>query len=417
MAATSLNRATLVRLPHRAVGERAFSEQAVLSVLEPSASGRAARWSATSLDAMPAARRVVLLLDARDVTLLALALPPLPARRLAQALPNLVEDVLLQDPQACALALGPAVDAGRQLVAVTDRAWLAHAVATFEQRGMRIVAVWPGQLTLPARPGRWSIDSIGEALVVRTGPVSGFGWTLADSDVDADASIAAALDAALAETGKPEGIDACDSDAQWRASLDRAASGLGVVVSSAEAIVPIPAPVDFLGALGQRAAGRWVARIDWRAWRVPGWTLAACVLAMLLGLNLDWALKARENAGLRARMESTFRAAFPDTQVVVDPVLQMQRRLSDLRQGAGRSGPSDFLPLLARLADTLGEEGADALTGIEYREGRLKARPQSGAFDAPTRREALRAAGRQRGLSIDFEGAAGATVLVVRAQP
>jgi general secretion pathway protein L len=415
MAATSLNRTTLVRLPPRAVGERAVSEQAVLSVLETSGPG--ARWSTTSLDAMPATRRVALVLDARDVTLLALSLPPLPARKLAQALPNIVEDVLLQDPQACAMAIGPETEDGRRLVAVTDRSWLAQVVEIFEQRGMRVVAIWPGQLMLALRPERWSVDVIAGALVVRTGAIGGFGWTLGDTDADAEAAIAAAMEAALAESAKPQGIDAPESDAPWRVSLGRAAAGQGLNVTSAEAGEPTPAPVDLLEGLGQRAAGRWAARVDWRAWRVPAWTLAACVVVALTGLNLDWALKAREHANLRARLESTFRVAFPDAQVVIDPVLQMQRRVSDLRQGAGRSGPSDFLPLLGRLADTLGDEGADALIGLEYREGRLRARTQAGAFDGPARREALRLAGRQRGLSIEFESAAGATVLVVKAQP
>ena len=414
MAATLLNRTTLVRLPHRAAGERAFSEHPLLDIQTPATAARPAQWSATSLEAMPATRRVVLLLDPRDVTLLALKLPPLPARRLVQAVPNLIEDLLLQDPQACAVAPGADAGEGRRLVAVSDKAWLERVVNAFERRGMRVDAVWPEQLTLAWRPGAWSVDLSDERLVLRTGPVSGFGWTLSGSEAEREAAIAAALEVALADAARPECIALCGSiDPVGRSLLEAAAArvGLPLVEGASETS---PAPVDLLAGLGSNARSRWAGRIDWRAWRIPAWTLSACVMAWLVGLNLDWAAMARERAALRNRMESTFRQAFPGTQAVVDPLLQMQRRVDELRQGAGRSGPADFLPLLARFSDALGAEGADALIGLDYREGRLRARIKAGLLEDPARQETLRAACLQRGLAIEFAVDAGVTAVIVR---
>jgi hypothetical protein len=116
-------------------------------------------------------------------------------------------------------------------------------------------------------------------------------------------------------------------------------------------------------------------------------------------------------------METVFRETFPAAQVVIDPVLQMQRQVADLRLGAGRSGPADFLPLLVRFSEALGPGMRDGFASIDYRDGRLKARPLgAGGLDEPAR-EALRAAGRQRGLKIDFEGEAASTTIVVGPQP
>ena len=413
MAATLLNRATFVRVPPRAVGERAFVTDPVLAVRVPGASEA---WAATSLEAMPDARAVVLLLDARDVSLLALKLPPLSGRRLAQAVPNLLEDVLLQDPQTCAIVPGPGLGDGERVVAVTDRAWLAFVVGAIERRGLRVAAVWPGQLALPLAEGRWSAVLAGDGLALRTGPVSGFGWALPAGAADAGDALDGALDAALSAAPRPAGIDLLEADAHRRETFDRAAGRHGLTVAAAGAFSPEASPIDLLDGLGAGRRTRWAQRIDWRAWRIPAWTAAACLLAFLVGLNLHWASMTRERAALRARMEATFRDTFPGATVVVDPVLQMQRQLSDLRLGAGRSGPSDFLPLLARFADALGEDGVDALAALEYRDGRLRARPKAGALEDPARREALRAACRQRGLSVEFEGEAGATTLVVGVQ-
>ena len=58
-------------------------------------------------DMVAAARRVVLLLAAADVTLLHVPVPPLSNARLKAALPALVEDQVLGDPADCVLALAP----------------------------------------------------------------------------------------------------------------------------------------------------------------------------------------------------------------------------------------------------------------------------------------------------------------------
>jgi general secretion pathway protein L len=74
--------------------------------------GVIARSGETRLSSLAAtmadADRVVLLLAAADVTLLAIRTPPLSPARLKRALPNLVEEHLLDDPENCAIVTGTA---------------------------------------------------------------------------------------------------------------------------------------------------------------------------------------------------------------------------------------------------------------------------------------------------------------------
>ena len=308
--------------------------------------------------------------------------------------------------------LGPALPDGRRLVAVIDRGWLEFAVGAFERRGVRVTAAWPSQLALPLRPDHWSIACVHGGLAVRTGEAEGFGWS-ASEDADARVeALAAAVDAAAHSADRAEGVDVFADAPQWRDCVERAAQRTGLPMQFGALPVPQPSSVDLLSARQGTAGGRWVAGIDWRAWRIPAAIAAACVAVFLAGLNLHWASLSRERAGLRAQMEQEFRDTFPSTQVVVDPLLQMQRQVAALRLSTGQSGPDDFLPMLARFAEALGPRAADGVASIDYREGRLRVRLREGFLDGPSAADGLQAACRQRGLKLDLDPQQASTVLV-----
>jgi len=431
MAAQVLKRGqAIVWVPPRSVGERQFASAPVLLAMLPAAvseqvggaasaaghpvtvfgSASGARFVRVSLDALPALKQVTLVFDARDVNLLRVALPPLSAARAQQALPNLAEDLLLQDAQTCAFAIGPREnDAQLRLVAAIDRTWLEFVVGAFERRGIRVQAAWPAQLALPLGAGQLALACLHDGLALRTQPHDGIGWSAGgDAEARADA-IACALDAAGADapaSAIPDArrrVSVFVEDGSWQAPVLKAAARAGVDVDLRALAFPVAAPVDLLSARSGSAARRWLADVDWRAWRVPAAAAAACVVVALLGLNLHWALLSKESDRLRASIEQRYRDAFPGTQVVVDPMLQMQRQVSSLRARAGQSGPDDFVPLLARFSQALGGQAIDALASVEFREGRLRVRFQPGFFEARNARDGLAHAGQQLGLSVRFD--------------
>ena len=99
-------------------------------------------------EAIQQSQRVVLLFSASDVTVMRVAVPPLPLHRLRQALPALVEDRIIGDPAECVLAAGPADD-GLRRVAAIDRIWLVHWVMRMRRLGARRLSALPLQLCLP----------------------------------------------------------------------------------------------------------------------------------------------------------------------------------------------------------------------------------------------------------------------------
>ena len=402
MAAAPLKRGqAVVFLPPRSEGERAFGTEARLVALRPAEEG-GVRLERVSLDGLQGTSQVSLVFDPRDVTLLTPQVPALSGARLAQALPNVVEDALLQDAAACAFVAGPPLDEGRRLVAVIDRGWLEFTVGALERRGVRVRHAWPAQLALPLSEGRWSLGCLQGGLALRWGEHEGMGWTAGEDRDFRTEAIVALLETAMAGGARPQGVDAWIDDPGWRVSVERACQRLGLPVEVAALQAPQAAPVDLLA--GRAAAGRrFIASFDPRAWRLPLALAGACVVVALAGLNLHWSQLAREKDQLRRSLESTFRAAFPSAQVVVDPVLQMTRQVSALRAGSGQSGPEDFVPLMARFAQALGGLGADAVAAVEFREGRLKVRFQAQRVDGRAARDQLRDACARAGLLLQFD--------------
>lgn len=412
MAATILKRSAVIWVPPRSVGERALASDKTLVLTLPPESDGVPRSARTSLEALPALRAVTLLFDARDVTLLPVNMPPLSGTRLARALPNLVEDSLLQEAQACALALGPRLPDGRRLLAVIDRNWLEFVIGAFERRGVRVAAAWPAQLALPLAPGGWTVACVNGGLAVRTGEAEGFGWSAAGDATARVEALSCALDAA-AQTGAPaDAVQVHADTVDWQASVQQLAARGGMPLRFGPLPLPDAAPVDLLSARQGSAGSRWLAGIDWRAWRLPAAIAAACLVAWLAGLNLHWGSLSRERAALRAEMEQVFRDAFPSAQVVVDPLLQMRRQVGELRLATGQSGPGDFLPLMAAFSEALGPRAVDGVAAIEYRDGRLRIRLREGFLDGPSATDNLRAACRQRGLALEPDPQQPSTVVV-----
>ncbi len=430
MAAQVLKRGqAVVWVPPRSVGERQFAGAPVLLAMLPAAvseqvggaasaaghpvtvfgSASNARYVRVSLDALPALKQVTLVFDARDVNLMRVTVPPLSAARLQQALPNLVEDLLLQDAQSCAYAIGPREnDTQQRLVAAIDRAWLEFVVGAFERRGTRVQSAWPAQLALPIGNGQAALACLHDGLALRTDTNDGIGWSAgADADARIEAIVCAldAIGAAAppAGTGSRRRIAVFVEDGSWQTPVLKAASRAGIDADVRALAFPVTAPIDLLSARSGTAARRWLADIDWRAWRLPAGAAAASVVVALIGLNLHWALLAKESDRLRDAIEQRYRDAFPGTQVIVDPMLQMQRQVASLRARAGQSGPDDFVPLLARFSQALGTQAIDAMAAVEFREGRLRVRFQPGFFEARAARDALVGAGQQLGLSVRFD--------------
>ena len=410
MAAAALKHTTIWIAP-RSVGERSLVNDPVLQVRLGGRAGQSTALQRCSLEALPPMRSAVLVFDARDVALMRVKVPPLSGARLLRALPNILEDQLLQDPQAGSFVPGPAQGDGERLVAVIDRSWFEFVIGALERRGVRVLAAWPGQLAQPIEPGSWSLSCLNQSLALRLSPTEGLGWFAGADSAERTEALSALFETAVSLMPKPALLQVRIDDPAWQPCIEEAARQAGLAVDFHELAPDFACPIDLLAARQGSAGRRWLAGVDWRAWRLPALLAGATAAVAVIGLNLHWAQLARERMELRQSMEAGFRQAFPKAQVVVDPLLQMRRQTAELRLRAGQDGPEDFLPLLLRFTQLMGPGAADALAALDYRDGRLKVRWRAGALD-PARRESLRLACQRAGLRLEFEGDTQALVSV-----
>ena len=120
--------------------------------------------------------------------------------------------------------------------------------------------------------------------------------------------------------------------------------------------------------------------------RVPraAWALVAAIAILQLAFDgaRTWSLS-RERAALAARAEVVFRQAFPEAKAVVDPRLQMERNLAELRRSRGLASGDDFLARLTQAA----RASHGPVRAIDYANGRIELKAGgSGASLAEARR-------------------------------
>lgn len=335
-------------------------------------------------DLVAASRKVVLLLAAADVTLLRVAVPPLSGSRLKAAIPNLVEEQLLGDPDDCVFALGPVQPgSSERTVAVVQRAWLDVLVKALVQQGARAVSALPAQLCLPLAPGGVSAllanDEGGIELTLRTGQYEGIGLALpaqpegalqvlralageAPVTLYVPAAQRAHYESLLAAVPAPAPGIALEED-HW---AHRIAAGKAV-------------QLDLAAGLGAASGARARA---WKQWRWPLRLALLAVLVNIVGLNVEWLRMKREAEALRLSMVQIFRGAYPNEKVVLDPAAQLRSNLARARVGGGEMAGDDFTALAAAFGEALGAlPRRDVVAGLDYRERALVVRLKPNSVD------------------------------------
>jgi general secretion pathway protein L len=323
-------------------------------------------------DVVAAHRRVVLLLAAADVSLLAVQAPPLTGARLKAALPALVEEHILGDPADAVLVSGPAQPDGKRPVAVVQRDWLEPIVRTLLAQGARSIAALPAQLCLPLQPGSVTA-SIGHGeLALRHAQYQGIGLAL-------DGPAATALQTVRALAGEAPLVLYVPHEQLGEYQALALEAGPGIALEADDWAPWIAgarsAPLDLAPGLG--AAG--APQRDWRRWRWPLRLALLAVLVNLAGLNIEWLRLKHEADAIRRQMVTTFRSAYP-REPAIDPVAQMRQNIARAKANAGELSPDEFTWLAAAVGEAARSlPRPPGIASMEYRERglSLKVKPET----------------------------------------
>lgn len=397
-------------------------------------SGRTQRVGRSALALLPRASSTVLMVAARDLLMMPATLPPLRGPRLRQALPNIVEDQLIQDPQTCHIAVDPQpLAGGRQLLAIIDRGWFRFFSEAFSTAGHRSLRAVPVTRCLPQAV---ALDTPAEVVetVNAAEPVMAGSASVATSlpgvapvvapDVAAGVPMVAAVLGAVVQTAPALLLDSAIENGVPRVELAIArgvqGEGLAVPANAVNATLGAlagAAPVSLYmltevpgnePSLATNSPARLAAHIPGASplpferlarralecrfdlcqfefasqpWRLDRATLrrlrlpvllAVCSLVIaIVGVNVQWVMLTRQRDAINTQMTELLLNTFPKTTVVLDAPDQMSRQLQQLRVAAGELSPGDFLSLADGLARSLPPVPVNGIAALDYHDRRL----------------------------------------------
>lgn len=296
-------------------------------------------------------------------TLLTRAMIPTRSRsRILQALPFALEDQLLDEPENLHFAYVREAD-GSLAVGVTQRSRVNVWLEILKGAGVRMASLTPGVLALPLEPQTWSAAFVDSELWIRSGEHAGF-VSIAASD--APPLLAAALKEATERGAAPVRLALYDAPAtldpqQWSTALQ-----LPVTAETGDFWQHARRPA--LNLLHSDVGPTTHLQQVLRPLRPAAIMLALWVVAML-GLDVaEWIQLRRDHNAYLAEMRDIYQRSFGSPAQF--PYEQMQKGIDALQARTG--GPTDLLPLLARVAPALQAQHERAkLQGIKYTERSL----------------------------------------------
>ena len=314
-------------------------------------------------------RQVIVLTPASDVLLARAAVPNVGRQRLAQAIPYALEDQLGSEVEDLHFALGRQADQAIA-VAVVARGKMDAWLGTLRDAGFEPDQLIPAALALPYEEGTWTVLREAAGAIVRSGVQAGFA---ADHD-----NLETLLSLAIAEAGDaaPERLHILDTPGAPALHADTWPQSLGVAVNreaSAEDAVTLLAR-NFNEDLAINLLQGGYSRREqleklWRPWQ-PAAALLALWLLVYVGTTVSEVISlGRQSPKLQTQIEQLYLQTFPDARKVVNPKVQMQRRLDALRGNQGEGG--GLLELLAQAGGPLKDTPNLELRTITFKEGQL----------------------------------------------
>jgi len=323
------------------------------------------------------AERVQLVLPAAQVLITRAKLPKGARRQSGSVLAYAVEDRTVAEPDTAQVSWLGAIGTGTgedDVLAVLDKVALAHWLDALEHAGIRSPEIQCETLLLPWIAGEWAFAWDGLEGFVRTGDFEGAATDCGDH-LSPPLTLKIMLEEAEARGEGPSAIALYNTSREDYANVSTPDIGawqnqLGVAVHVLHQWDWRSAPIHGGISLAQKRLWRMAPGFLTRL-RPAAWVLGATLAFHAIALVTDWAQLSREQSRLRQSMEARFRSVFPDAVAVVDPALQMRRKLAEARHAAGLPDNSDFLPMITQVASATKDLPGGSVRKIAYENGRL----------------------------------------------
>jgi general secretion pathway protein L len=313
--------------------------------------------------------RIQLVLPAEQVLIVRTRVPPEARKRAGSVLAFAIEEQTIGEPdlnQVSWLGLVGEDD----VLAVVEKQILQRWRNALENVGIADYELHCETLLLPLAPGEWSVAWHGDTGFVRTGDLEGAATDHGDR-TSPPMSLQMMLDEATVRDARPTKMTFYTTQPGELPDIQAWQKSLGIPIRLAGPWSWRTAHIDAGVALAQQRR-RWSAFTGLLPRLRPAALLLGGALAIhAAALTIDWTVLARQQRALHQNMEMQFRAVVPDAVAVVDPALQMRRKLAEARHLAGVSDDGDFLPMIGKVSEGLKDLPSGNLRIISYESGRI----------------------------------------------
>ena len=313
--------------------------------------------------------KVTVLLDSTNVHLNHVQLPTSNRQKMLRAIPYALEEQLAEDIEDFHFVIGKTDSHYGTAVAGIRKDIIDKLIATFHQAGITIDAIIPDAICSPVAPDQWSVLLHGDKALVQFEALIG---TVIDT-----VNLPLLLKASLEQTeNKPEKIACFHLDGEQPDSALKQIDSDVEIINIAYNTHPL---VVFCGEYSKAKSlnllqGKYKPRRKssghWYRWRLAA-SLAAVWLLLYLGINLFELnrLEAR-NSEMTAQIESIYKRSFPGSKRIINPRVQMEQKLNELRGGGGPQG-SQFLALLTDSVTVITNQKDIQAQSIDFRNNRM----------------------------------------------
>ncbi len=308
-----------------------------------------------------------------DILLTRVNLPAGRKSQLRHALPYALEENLIDDVDELHCALGPQLETGKYVAAVTRQDKIGYWHQLLLSAGLHIQALLPDFLLLPYTPQGWTVACEGNTAYVRTTDTEGFVCQinvlpmLLQKELQADTEHVPeriTFHGCLPFEDNIMG-DAITAECEL---LQQPPIGSGNLI---ELLANHPLTTTSLNLLqGEYApSSRILQRL--RPWYTSAVLAGVLILFGFIGSVIEYASLQRQNADLEQQITQVFRQAFPDVKRIVNPASQMRSRVAELR-GKGRDSGPDFSQMLAKVAPVFANSKGITAQHLRFQMGQME---------------------------------------------
>ena len=319
-----------------------------------------------TINDLPICTETEIVISGTDINLLSVKLPDGNHKKVLSAIPYLVEDFILSNPERVHVTLIEKQENIATLV-VIDKEFLNQLLRKLEKHQIFPSWVYPENMLLPVINNAWTIAQHGQRLIVRTGQNSGF--SIYENTMESS-KLPWALKLALDKINdKPDKIivygDLISKASDWHTMLN---------IKNIETRVHDwrhhirTSTINLLTGEFEPTHKLLKKMASYRSILI---FVALIFAVQFIFMSIQYVYRLHLNHQLDNQMIEVFQSTFPKNSVIVNAPVQMQRKWEEAKLSNRGSSHGDFVPLLVATSQSIGSISVDKLLGMSYKDEKL----------------------------------------------